>query len=311
MEDLNPAEALAKILAACADQPFARGGLGPGSRLGESKLRPIRCWLGLLDLTALPGEAAELIAAWATERAAPLLMARNLFLARPWMPGLVPDTRPTPLMEAAAPPGWLEEETPVLLLVPSSLGGAGTTPAADFATAHWHASAHGRARKPDRFWARTFDVDFALMLARLSQPAVLKTFRDRLSPAHRPIFKEQLPRAEAEFLDDLVGARDETTLFAALAAPALEVAGVDALARIAAYVRSEYAVRPHVYAELIHHSGASMLAPAALNEVSRPPPPMPAEFADALDQIDAMLFDEERERLWAAHWRAAEARKSS
>src|SRR5688572_13429453 len=151
----NPSGVLFRLIAGCQRATrFAWGGIGPCSRAGARAIDPARTWLGVLDLRAsIPYEDARALDAWLTSKA-DLLLARNLVLSAPWLPGQGTDLKKTAIMEHA-PSGWLDTARPVLLLVP---GTSGSDARIDFRAARKLAAPNPEDARFAHIWARTFDV---------------------------------------------------------------------------------------------------------------------------------------------------------
>lgn len=294
MSDLNPHAVLGALLNACSGAPLVDGLVGPGTWVGARPVSPPGArWLGLTDLREMERSQAELLAAWITEDIGPLLVARNVLLARPWLPGDRPELTPTPILTDFAPADWFDYPQRVLLWVP------GTTKAVPFGQIR---QIRNRVLEgpPEFFWARSFDTRLAVVLATLEAEPRRARLKASLSAEDRAAFPELYDLARVEFLDDLVGARGLERLEADAALRA-QIRTVDQTDQVLAAVANHIRVRRQRggYEEEARHCGAVQLAPAGDRNLVAPP--VSAKFLADLDAQSPDLLEGERELVWIAH----------
>lgn len=209
---LNVAATWTRILSVTAGACAAAGAPGPGTRVrGRRAMEWIAGpWLGLIDFDGLRRAERDALGQWLFGRAEPLLLVRQLLLARPLEEDIFIDLTPQAL--EAMPEGWRESARPILILAPA--GRARPERRREYL------DALSRLRVPlvsqgSELWAvREFDPDFLVSLARLSDLRERTLFRAALEPSQTHLFDHQLPLAEAAVLDDLVGGRDEESAVA-------------------------------------------------------------------------------------------------
>ena len=212
MIPLNVAATWTRMLSITAGARAAAGAPGPGTRVRGKAAHGWSAgpWLGLIDFHAVRRAEREVLERWLYQHAEPLLLVRHLLLAKPLGEDIFIDLTPQAL--AAMPPGWRDAPRPILILAP-----AGRTPPE---RRRQYLDALSRLRIPlagagCELWAiREFDVEFLVALAQLEDAGERAAFRAAIDPSQTRLFDQQLPTAEAAFLDDLIGARDEESALA-------------------------------------------------------------------------------------------------
>ncbi|HUJ25852.1 MAG TPA: hypothetical protein VLW85_07535 [Myxococcales bacterium] len=212
MVPLNVSATWTRILSVTAGASTAAGAPGPGTRLrgkqaGEQGHGP---WLGLIDFAGVKRTEREVLLPWLEKRAEPLLLVRNLLLAKPLEDDVFIELTPRAL--SAMPEGWRDAPRPILILAPAGRSGA--------ARRRQYLDALSRLRIPlasggSELWAvREFDLELWVAAAQLSNAEELARFRRALDPSQARLFDLQLPALEAALLDDVVGAREDESAVA-------------------------------------------------------------------------------------------------
>ena len=205
MVPLDVAATLTRMLSVTAGARAAAGAPGPGTRLGGKSGFENGPWLGLFDFDALDRAERDALSSWLRTHVEPLLLVRHLLLAKPLAGEIFIELTPRAL--EAMPDGWRDAPRPILIFAPAGR--------VQPARRREYLDALSRLRIPllsagSELWAvREFDVEFAVALAQLADPAARAAFRAAVDPSQARIFDQQLPAAQAALLDDLVGARDE------------------------------------------------------------------------------------------------------
>jgi hypothetical protein len=193
---------------ACA----AAGAPGPGTRVrGKAAVDwSAGPWLGLIDFEGVHRAEREVLEPWLHQHAEPLLLVRQLLLAKPLGEDLFIEL--TAQAQRAMPAGWRDGPRPILILAPAGR----TRPE----RRRQYLDALSRLRIPlvaqgSELWAiREFDVEFLVALAQLGDDDERAAFRAAIDPSQTHLFDQQLPLAEVAVLDDLVGGRDEESALA-------------------------------------------------------------------------------------------------
>ncbi|HYS08167.1 MAG TPA: hypothetical protein VEP66_05465 [Myxococcales bacterium] len=212
MVSLNVAATWTRMLSVTAGACASAGAPGPGTRVrGKPALEWIAGpWLGLIDFDGLERAEREALHAWLFGQAEPLLLVRNLLMAKPLGEEIFIEL--TEQAIEAMPQGWRDAARPILILVPAGRGRPERR--------REYLDALSRLRIPlvsrgSELWAvREFDASFLVAIAQLQQPADRAAFRAAMEPAQTYLFDQQLAVAEAAVLDDLVGGRDEESALA-------------------------------------------------------------------------------------------------
>lgn len=212
MVPLDVSATWTRILSVTAGASTAAGAPGPGTRLhGRPASEPGQGpWLGLVDFAGIKRTEREVLKPWLEGRVEPLLLVRNLLLARPLEDDVFIEL--TPRAQKSLPAGWRDGPRPILILAPAGRGGA--------ARRRQYLDALSRLRIPlasggSELWAvREFDVELWVAAAQLSHPDELERFRRALDPSQARLFDLQVPALEAALLDDMVGAREDESAVA-------------------------------------------------------------------------------------------------
>ena len=205
MVPLDVSATLTRMLSVTSGAPAAAGAPGPGTRLRGKSGFDNGPWLGIFDFDGLGKAERDALSFWLRTQAEPLLLVRHLLLAKPLSGEIFIELTPRAL--EAMPAGWRDEPRPILIFAPAGRAQPGRR--------RQYLDALSRLRIPvlsagSELWAvREFDVEFAVALAQLCDPAAHAAFRGAVDPSQARIFDQQLPAAQAALLDDLVGARDE------------------------------------------------------------------------------------------------------
>ena len=198
-----------RMLSVAAGACAASGAPGPGTRVrGKPAVRWIDGpWLLLFDFQGVKRAEREVLEPWIYTHAEPLLLVRHGLLAAPL--GAEVEVELTPLAREAMPEGWRDAPRPILFLAPAGRGKPERR--------RQYVDALSKLRLPlvsagSALWAvREFDVDLMVAIAQLSDADERAAFRAALDPSQTRLFDQQLGTVEAALLDDLVGARDETS----------------------------------------------------------------------------------------------------
>jgi hypothetical protein len=212
MVSLNVAATWTRMLSVTAGACAAAGAPGPGTRVrGRPALEWIAGpWLGLIDFDGLERAEREALHAWLFGQAEPLLLVRNLLMAKPLGEEIFIEL--TEQAIEAMPQGWRDAARPILILAPAGRGRPERR--------REYLDALSRLRIPlvsrgSELWAvREFDASFLVAIAHLQQTAGRAAFRAAMEPAQTYLFDQQLAVVEAAVLDDLVGGRDEESALA-------------------------------------------------------------------------------------------------
>lgn len=296
MVPLNVAATWTRILSVTAGACTAAGAPGPGTRLkGKAAAGGSRGpWLGLIDFAGVKRTEREVLEPWLFARAEPLLLVRNLLLAKPLLEDVFIELTPRAL--SAMPEGWREGPRPILVLAPAGRGGP--------ARRRQYLEALSRLRIPlasagSELWAvREFDLELWVAVAQLSDQRERAAFRAALDPSQIRLFDLQLPAVEAALLDDLVGARDEES------ALALDVEALSSLYPaahpLAVYSAVERAHnRRRAEAERTQFSARTLEARLSARGYPEPVNAFTADFAQRAEGIAPMLSSE-LQRLFEA-----------
>jgi hypothetical protein len=275
-----------RMLSVTAGACAAAGAPGPGTRIGG---RPALDWiagpwLALIDFDGLRKAEREVLEAWLSGHAEPLLLVRHLLLAKPLGEEIFIDL--TPQAVEAMPQGWRDAPRPILILAPAGRGRRERR--------REYLDALSRLRIPlvsagSELWAvRDYDADFLVALAQLWDPVERATFRAAMEPSQTRLFDQQLAVAEAAMLDDLVGGRDEES------ALALDVEALSSLhphahplALFAAVERAHNRRRPQP--ERTQFAGRTSEARLAARGFPETPYPCTPEFADRAAAVAPLL----------------------
>src|SRR5690349_24697265 len=119
MVSLNVAATWTRMLSVTAGACTAAGAPGPGTRVrGRPAMDFLRGpWLGLIDFDGLSRAEREVLQAWLSRHAEPLLLVRHLLLAKPLGEDIFIEL--TPQAIEAMPEGWRDSARPILVLAPS------------------------------------------------------------------------------------------------------------------------------------------------------------------------------------------------
>ena len=211
MVPLDVSATWTRILSVTAGACTAAGAPGPGTRLrGRQAADHGAPWLGLIDFAGVKRTEREVLQPWLEQRAEPLLLVRQLLLAKPLEEDVFVELTPRAL--SAMPAGWRDAPRPILILAPAGR----STPQRK----REYLEALSRLRIPlvsagSELWAvREFDVELWVAAAQLSNDAQRAGFRKALDPSQQRLFDLQLPALEAALLDDVVGAREDESAMA-------------------------------------------------------------------------------------------------
>ena len=289
MVPLDVTKTWTRMLSVAAGACAAAGAPGPGTRVGGKAASRWSAgpWLALFDFAAVRRAEREVLEPWLFDHAEPLLLVRNLLLARPLGEELHLEL--SPLALEAMPAGWRDGPRPILLFAPA---GRLTSD-----RRRQYVDALTRLRIPlvsagSALWAiREIDLELMVAIAQLADDAERAAFRGALDPGQRHLFDRQLPLLEAALLDDLVGRRDEAS------AVALEVETVSSL-HPAAHPLAVFGAVERVHNRRLAEAERTQLSArtieARLSAQGFPDslPPMPASFEDRASARAPLLAGE-------------------
>ena len=297
MIPLNVAATWTRMLSVTAGACAAAGAPGPGTRVrGKAAAAepPSGPWLGLIDFEGLTRAERAVLEPWLYRHAEPLLLVRQLLLARPLGEEIFVELTAQAL--EAMPEGRRDSPRPILILAPAGRTGPERR--------KQYLEALSRLRIPlvargSELWAiREFDKDFLVALAQLRDPLERAAFRSAIDPSQTRLFDQQLPAAEAALLDDLVGARDEDS------AVALDLAALSSLHPqahpLALYGAVERAHnRRRAESERTQFSARTIQARLSARAFPEVPRDCSAEFAERASSV-APLLPADVQRLFEA-----------
>jgi len=205
--------------------------------------------------------------------------------------------------------GWPNCGTAVSLLIPDwrSMGGVervGFSEIKRMEGLELH-----RRNQAHRLWARSFDGETAMLLARLSKKDNLEQILGQLSPEQQIVFENALELANQNFVMDLTANYDLSRYYPVVKALlAMAQEPQDRLRLLSQFVvdlyHSNESRNRRFYARAGH---ASWLAAGWLN-TEREFDPMPTEFRDQMIESEAYLMDEDLEIAWRSWCRFQDMR---